>query len=675
MARRASRRRAVALALLAAASALTLPGGAHAALTPPADPPPGYRGRRPFRDSPAYSFGKTRPLPVSPPLDVGDAAQLAAMLSARAFNSELLIWQFDATADCAATCDGTRRSWLEQAVSMVAQLNDVGFSHYAALAPRPEACAALHATWAAGAGAGPPPACVWSSQPANRTGPVPRELDIYGMWASRYNTVVDIARRGVNVFMHDIDMIFHRDPYADLAAPPLDAAVLIALREGPVNGGMMYVRGAAPNGAALWVLGQVAAQELLTLKWIARSGGRDPGRQMDQNTLGGALRVAVHKRSEWDLWEMYTLGGRQNDHPLFVAHPQSQPEKGTLQWLETPPMYDAPSLAAGCPYADVPGGCARWEAAVGRWALRNASASWHTLHVPPDAAQGPGPSEVIFCAPVWTFTHGAITQEGWNSDRKAPPVSAMTHMLGTETNFAETLRGSHVGRMISAQAAGYISPAAALGAPARARLLHASPDAVFAAAEGASIEPLRALVRRQVLLAALAGLLPVLPEVPCDAAWVKLSEKTPSGIQDHRLVLGGSARAPRCYVSAGGWDSCWPWLHMAFAFDENTRVDARPLGVLRVAAAPTRASDGRVDAAAWAALVAATPGDVLLESLDADIPSERDDGMTAAQAEAVEEFTRVCNEYVCADFCKAAGERCDPFAGRCAPTPPPPAGR
>jgi hypothetical protein len=656
-------RRAVAVALLAAAAAL--PRGAHAALTPPTEPPPGYRGRRPFLESPMYSFGKTRPLPASPPLDVGDAAQMAAMLSARAYKGELLLWQFDASATCATTCSGIPRSWLEQAVNMVAQMNDVGFGHYIALAPRPEACKALHSSWVAGRGAGPPPACVWSSQPFNQTGPVPREVDVYGMWAMRYHTVVAVARRGVNVFMHDLDMAWHRDPYADFVAPPLDGAVLIALREGPVNGGMMYVRNAAPNGAALWMLSQVARQDTLALQWMKRSG-RDPGRQMDQNTLASALRVALFNRSEWDLWEMYNIGGQQADHPLFVEHPQKVPAQNTFQWRDTPPIYDAPSLDAGCPYAAVPGGCARWERAIERWVLRKSIVKWNTIHVPTDAAQGPGPSETIFCAPIWTFTHGGITQEGWSYDPEVPPVSAMTHLLGTETNFAETLRGSHIGRMITAQAAGYVSPAAALGAQEHTRLLHASPAAVFAASDAPTIGPLRTLVRRHVLLAALAGLMPVLPEVPCDAPWVKRSNNTPTGIHDHRLLRGGTSRAPRCYISAGGWDSCWPWLHMAFVFDENTRLDARPRGVLRAPAAP-KGADGRVDAAAWAALAAATPGDVLLESFDADIPSR--DAMTAAQAADVDAFTSVCNEYVCADFCTSG--KCDPFAGACTPAAPP----
>ncbi len=104
----APRRCLVLFALLRCAAAVPL--------TPPSTPPPGYRGRRPFTGSPFFSLGHTRPLPVSPPLDLGDPAQLAAALSARAFKGELLFWTFDAAPDCTNTCSGIPRSWLEQAV-------------------------------------------------------------------------------------------------------------------------------------------------------------------------------------------------------------------------------------------------------------------------------------------------------------------------------------------------------------------------------------------------------------------------------------------------------------------------------------------------------------------------------------------------------------------------------
>jgi hypothetical protein len=537
-------------------------------------------------------------------------------------------------------------------------MNDVGFGHYLALGANPNACLELHAAWTAGAGSGPPPACAWSSAPLNKTGPMPRTIDTFAMWSTRYWVAVAVARRGVNVFMHDLDMVFHRDPYEDFAAPPLDAATLIALQEGPVNGGMMYVRRAAPNGAALWVLSQVERQDTLGVVQ-QQATGSSPGRLMDQNTLGAALRVAVCNKSEWDLFELYNSGG-DKEHAFWKAHPQAgSPE--SFQWRNSNGSYTAPAVAAGCPYAALPGGCARWEAALPRWHLRDAAVLWQTMHVPADAADGPGPSELIFAAPFWTFTHGDFSQEGWSYDRGTQPITAMTHLLGSDTNFADTKRGSHVGRMLTAQAAGYVSPAAALGAPNRTRLLHVSREASWAAADAATIVPLRTLVRRLVLAAALAGLMPVLPEVPCAAAWVKRSNNTPTGIEDHRVVIGGSASEPRCFVSAGGWDSCWPWLHVAFAFDDGTHPENRA-AALR--ATLPRAPGGGIDAAAWAAAAAAAPGDVLLADADADVPAAA--ALAAEQAAAVDAFTRACPEFVCADFCTGATPRCDPYQGACA---------
>jgi hypothetical protein len=76
---------------------------------PSAAPAPVYRGRRHFVNSSFYSWGKTTPLPVEP-LDLGNAAALAAALAARAYRNELLLFVFDATLDCAEKCDPLKKS-------------------------------------------------------------------------------------------------------------------------------------------------------------------------------------------------------------------------------------------------------------------------------------------------------------------------------------------------------------------------------------------------------------------------------------------------------------------------------------------------------------------------------------------------------------------------------------
>ena len=75
----------------------------------PAASPPVYRCRRHFVNSSFYSWQQTTPLPVEP-LDLANPAALAAALHARSFRNELLLFVFDATADCAASCDPLKKS-------------------------------------------------------------------------------------------------------------------------------------------------------------------------------------------------------------------------------------------------------------------------------------------------------------------------------------------------------------------------------------------------------------------------------------------------------------------------------------------------------------------------------------------------------------------------------------
>jgi len=575
------------------------------------------------------------------------------VLSKRVFNNELLLWVFDASEHCREECDGLRRSWLEDALSMVAQLNDIGFAHYVALAAHPKACAELHENWPLEAGPGP--SCAVISMPGAMTGNAgwKRHLDVLQLWATRYYTIVQLAKRGVHVFMHDLDMVYHRDPYVDLDRPPLDKATLVCLGEGPCNGGMMYVRNPHPDGAALWVLSQIERRDTAA-RMTEINNGSSFGLVMDQIVLGDALRVSATNSSTWDWHETYKAG--KKEHPFWTEHPQKDPSRG-FQWLQFEEKYSAPAVAAGCPYPGNAEVCARWEEAVKKHGLKDVPINHALLHVPPDEPVR-GPSEVIMMAPLWTFSHGTFSQIGWNYDRGATPVTAMTHLLGTELNFAETLIGSHTGRFVHAQAGGYVSPASLMSTNTMVRLLHLDQALVDAAANSTTITPLRDVLRQFVLIAASAGLLPVMPQVPCFSPWIKRSDDSPWGVFDRRLIMVGTALEPQCFVASTGWDSCWGWMQVAFAFDELARPESRNVTSVEL---PLNAK-GKVHATAWLGLVRdAAPSDVRIAAL-ADMQPHSE--LRAEQALAMETLTKACPNYVCPDHCKRP-EICDAYSGAC----------
>jgi hypothetical protein len=128
-------------------------------------------------------------------------------------------------------------------------------------------------------------------------------------------------------------------------------------------------------------------------------------------------------------------------------------------------------------------------------------------------------------------------------------------------------------------------------------LLFLAPSLVATAAAHASIAPLRGLLRRALTAAALANRTLILPEVPCDAPWMRRppaepTQDAPRAVADRRVLVVGDYRHFRCYVGAHSLEFCWPWAHAAFAFE--------PLAAQRAPAAR--------DAAAWQALL---PGGAL----------------------------------------------------------------
>lgn len=154
-------------------------------------------------------------------------------------------------------------------------------------------------------------------------------------------------------------------------------------------------------------------------------------------------------------------------------------------------------------------------------------------------------------------------------------------------------------------------------------------------------------------------------------------------MRDHRLVVAGAADAPRCYVSDMGWDSCWPWAHLAWAFDDEARARAARPGTWR-AASPPLLPGGTVDAPAWAAAAAALPAgpdgsppDIVLASVGGGFPAAEPGsppgaawpGLPPDLAARVDRLAEVCSLLMCPDYCLVQNTRCDWRAAACVPEP------
>jgi hypothetical protein len=162
----------------------------------------------------------------------------------------------------------------------------------------------------------------------------------------------------------------------------------------------------------------------------------------------------------------------------------------------------------------------------------------------------------VFSAPPWVVTAGPPATYGW-SWQDIPPSSALTHLLGVETAFVETVtfHGSHVGRVLYAMAFGYVS------VQCDAELTSIAPQLVDAAAN-TSFAALHALIRNAYYVALASDTLLLVPSISCDTPWLAREPAARYGVLDRRVI----ATADGCYLTAGGWDDCWPGEHVCYPF-------------------------------------------------------------------------------------------------------------
>jgi hypothetical protein len=265
----------------------------------------------PFTASPRYSAGKVAPLRESPPLNASDAADLDVIAATRAYEGDLIFFQFESH----------RHRWLNFALNMASQLTAVGYHHYVALAGFAVDCERLHARWrelyadAGPGGAHPQPACAVAALPVHGT---TENVEFHGFWAGRYAFLTSLVERRVNTMLLDLDYAIHYDVYADLAEPCMANGTLVLLGEGGgPNAGFVYARDAHPDGAAHWVLAQIKRR--VDMFYAVRDAtGSAPGGTWEQDILKDATRIALSGNgSHWDFGTY-----RDEAHPFWKEHPQ-----------------------------------------------------------------------------------------------------------------------------------------------------------------------------------------------------------------------------------------------------------------------------------------------------------------------------------------------------------------
>lgn len=506
------------------------------------------------------------------------------------------------------------------------------YHHYVALAGFGVDCERLHARWRAmyadagePGGAHPQPACVVATLPLHG---LSDHVELHGFWAGRYAFLTSMVERRVNTMLTDLDFAFHHDIYADLAEPCLAGATLVLQPEGGgPNAGFVYARGAHPDGAAHWVLAQVKRR--VDMFYAERDAtGTEPGRTWEQDILKDATRVASSPNgSHWDMGPY-----RDTAHPFWKMHPQ---EGYSQEYVTTTVELDE-SLGCAAASRFNAAGTGKFSESYGVLARQK---NMQLLYKPSDA---PGehdglPLEYALYAPAYFLQFGNVVSPGFNVNNMP---SSLTHMLKSEGIWLPTVEDvqgvmSHVSRLANMQAHGRWAPEINEDVAANRSLLFIKESLVAAASEQPDVGALRELISRALHAAALTDRVLVLPQLPCDSPWLQRGEDNNghAGVQDLRVIVVPQpvkADAPQpgevlCYTGVHSYEFCWPWDHVAYAFD--------PVVIRRRAAARTTR---------WSrAELQATRDDVVINHLPFHAVA---DAMTPQDAAMMEHLENDCKD-------------------------------
>jgi len=440
---------------------------------------------------------------------------------------------------------GLARMWNDMALELCSQLNERQYP-YVVLTHDAASCDELLAT--ASGRVDRLPTCVLNSVLHKTHGYANTVLTL---WVRRYHAAALFAEAGVSVTLLDADTLITRDFVPVLRRLEREYA-LIALGEGPINGGLWHLRASNRSSAALWVIKQVERRSTLYEKFKIHWHGIDPGLRMDQDLVGDAIRVAATPDgSAFDFWTDFSSSAHK-EHEFWQRFPQKEPTNG-FQWLNGPDTMPSPWLPDRCDLEAA--ACARFEKFASKYELRNAPTRYAEICVPFDseAYDETAPCEKVLNAPMWLFSHGDPLVNGFVNQ------IAVYHLLGVNLYWSDKGSGSHVSRYAQWLARPGMQTYRERHAGA---YLRAASHLVERACAHTDISHMRFLVKHLFERAAYSGHMPVLPRFPCTCQWISRGDASFGGFEDHRVVDDGV----QCHPSTAGFDSCFPGDQYTYEF-------------------------------------------------------------------------------------------------------------
>ena len=482
-------------------------------------------------------------------LDVADDAQLRELVAARAPGKRVLFFCYQGTGD-----GDLAYFWHLLAQNFVVHLRKQGFGdNYFALTDEREQCQSFVDEWPLVDE--PPPYCAYSSYPRS----IIHNFDILTLWSTRYWVLARLAEQGVDAFMVDSDFVFTQPVhslFALLDTPPLAVYTAVGMREAPLNGGAMFIRGTKAHraGGALWLMREINRRHVDIVKYAHENDLPSASSWMDQDILGDALRNVQHNLSRNDWFNQYLRGDVNNSFwkQPHMRQPESSPGFG---WEFTQGTLSLPNST--CPTTD-PDACRRWDTFLAQKQFLHQSVAFTRACTPFDAPEYDPtvPCERLAAAPNYVWTHGEVLWAGW------PEATAAVHLLGVEHRWTPYWSGSHAGRFDQVLASD-VFDLRLLPRPDERHMPPLTHPTPAQSRRTNSFEEAKDMVTVQIWQAYRLDKLPVLHALNCSSMWIERSEWSRTGILDWRVVQTPDGR---CWPANAGFDSCWSFDQFAWTF-------------------------------------------------------------------------------------------------------------
>jgi len=438
---------------------------------------------------------------------------MSAVVGERAHKAEVILATFQAS--------GTG-DWLAWAVQFEQQATHVGYQHLLLLGADEESCLELQSYYhdKARSLARFWPGCVWASLPGGGAASYERGLGVWALWLRRYHAASLLLAAGLNVLLCDLDVVFSRDFYEEVQAPPFDVFNLFTMPN-EINGGLWYAREAHPDGPLLYLLRELVARGELLFRYRAahaEAAEKLPPRvsDMDQFLFAELLSTLAKNESRW-LWP--SLMEASAELPNYLP---GGGEAHSWPWVEMktprrplPVVHDAG---------------AQLMRRIEAWNDHDRDVLYtFDIRLPPElrGGRGGGVVERVVRAPDFLFDGEQSILMGWNSPGwLRPAYAAVTHLVATGHAYVGRPSNTPAARMQFLMAHGYWrgpTPATPTS------LLSLGMEVVLAAAL-AGEAAMRRLIDGLLRLAGHLGRTPIMPFFPCRAAeWLPRSKRAAHG--------------------------------------------------------------------------------------------------------------------------------------------------